>query len=72
LHYPKPCLTLNTNNASQVQKLKGSVKENDLRIIKPREAYPMNSCGRINGNFWKSESSLCSKIWEIKLLQRLS
>jgi hypothetical protein len=47
-------------------------KENDLRIIKPGEASPMNSCGRINGNFWKSERTLCSQIWEIKLLQRLS
>jgi hypothetical protein len=48
----KTMFCIKTNNASQVQRLGSRMIKESLNQGK---AYPMNSCGRTNRNFWKSD-----------------
>jgi hypothetical protein len=46
---------IKTNNASQGSKVERLGSRMIRESLNQRKSYPMNSCGRTNSNFWKSE-----------------
>jgi hypothetical protein len=61
LHKEKQCIP-----SSNVERLgKRMIRES----LNRGRAYPMNSCERTNRNFWKSERTLGSEIWEINSIE---